>query len=474
MKWKKYTSGNIFFLMFLIISPTILSGMIITSFYNDIFRYNVNNDQSLPLSSSVDTELEMIWNHTYGEYKSETVKSLVRLSNGNYILSGYLNVSDNFDFMIRCFDPNGNSLWNQTFGYEEDDYGFQVVACNSSGIAVIGRITNTTALFDNNDACIVRMAPNGIILWNRTYIGPEQTASSITDDRIYSIVECGNGDFVAAGVTSITGEGSNVWLIRVDSFGNLLWNRTYHNWDIDRCFEPHCLVQTQDNGFAIAGYTYNSTHSNDVWLIRTNAAGYEVWNKTFGAIDEYQRPNALVECAKGGFGILAANKSSSGLYTDSWIIRTDSIGNEIWNQTYGGAESDGGSQLREMPDGGFAFVGSTHSFDVGQGDIWLVRTHMNGTVKWNHTIATPYGENGASFVYEGIDIFTIAGHHNPVGMPGSVIWLMRVKINVILPQEEENPPEIGGFNVYLFWLISIISIISIIRAQKSKKRTNLI
>jgi len=271
---KKSKTINIFYITLLLISLPFLSIILINGFSNNLTSYNEASPNSIPLKSSVDSEIVMIWNHTYGEYKEETVKSLVRLSNGNYILSGYLNVSDNFDFMIRCFAPNGTSLWNQTFGYAEDDYGFQVIACASGGVAVVGRITNTTVMIHNNDASIVRIAPDGTQLWNRTYIGPTQTPSAIKDDRAYSIVECGNGDFVAAGVTSIDNEGSNVWFFRVDSTGTLLWNRTYHNWDIDRCFEPHCLVQTQDNGFAIAGYTFNSTQSNDVWLIRTNAAGY--------------------------------------------------------------------------------------------------------------------------------------------------------------------------------------------------------
>jgi hypothetical protein len=380
--------------------------------------------------------------------------------------------------MIRCFAPNGSSLWNQTFGYTEDDYGFEVIGCSSGGVAIVGRITNTTAIIDNNDVVILRMAANGTQLWNSTFAGPEQTPTSIKDDRAYSIVECTNGDFVVAGLTAITNEGSNIWLFRVDSTGTMLWNRTYHNWNTDRCFEPHCLVQTNDNGFAIAGYTYNQTQSNDVWLIRTNAAGYEIWNYTYGAIDEYQRPNSLLERASGGFAILAVNKSSGGIHTDAWIIQVDAGGIEIWNHTYGGEESDGGSQIMEMPDGGYVFVGATHSFDIGQGDIWLVRTYANGSIIWNHTIATPYGENGVSFVYEGNGIYTIAGHHNPVGMPGSVIWLLKAKVNIIPPGN--GSPENG--NRGLLWLIIIVlSVIGIVSAltlwfwsKKSKRRSLLL
>jgi hypothetical protein len=75
-------------------------------------------------------------------------------------------------------------------------------------------------------------------------------------------------------------------------------------------------------------------------------------------------------------------------------------------------------------------------------------------------------------VYEGNGIYTIAGNHNPVGNLGSVIWLMKVKVNIIPPQEEENPPEIGGFNSYLLWLFLSLAIIGVVIAQKSKKEQN--
>jgi len=192
MPSKKLRLATYFSLILVIVSPSILFCFVIKDFSYNLRYDNKYLKDSGPLTSALDSELEMIWNHTYGEFKEETVKSLVRLPNGNYIVSGYLNVSDNFDIMIRCFTPNGNSLWNQTFGYTEDDYGFQVIACSSGGVALVGRITNTTAIIDNNDAIIIRVAANGTQLWNRTYIGPEQTDSSIKDDRAYSIVskEC--------------------------------------------------------------------------------------------------------------------------------------------------------------------------------------------------------------------------------------------------------------------------------------------
>ncbi len=101
-----------------------------------------------------------------------------------------------------------------------------------------------------------------------------------------------------------------------------------------------------------------------VWLIKTNAAGFHQWNKTYGDLIGYQRPEGLVECSNQGFAIIANTQSFGARNSDAWIIRTDCFGVQLWNKTYGGIEEDGGGQIIEMADQGFTFVGGTHSYDM--------------------------------------------------------------------------------------------------------------
>ncbi len=147
---------------------------------------------------------------------------------------------------------------------------------------------NETALFPNSDFLVIKMLNNGTLMWNRTYSGPEQTSTSMVGDLGRSIVECSNGDLALAGVTVTNTGHSDVWLFRVSPLGIKKWERTYHNLDIDRCYTPHSLIECSNGDFAIACYTYNSTKSNDVWLIRTDQFGNPKWNKTFGS-DGYER-----------------------------------------------------------------------------------------------------------------------------------------------------------------------------------------
>lgn len=103
-----------------------------------------------------------------------------------------------------------------------------------------------------------------------------------------------------------------------------------------------------------------------------------------------------------------------------------------------------------MSDGGFAVVGITHSFGVGNGDLWLLRMDRNGTLIWNHTVGDPYGNGGASFVYEGNNTFICAGSTLRIGDPFQDMWVVKVHINILSPTNSTA----NGNNLY-FWIILI-------------------
>ncbi len=172
----------------------------------------------LATADSIETEIEVLWNKTYGTEYEENVKSLIQCSNGDYVLTGYINNSNDYDVLVMRFAENGTSLWNRTYGGPEEDIGYEIIECaGGDGLAVIATYTNTTAVHDNKDLLLIRIADNGTTLWNQTYKGPDEDESSTTDDMGRSIVECPNGDFVLAGATII--DDYDVYLVRVSSTG---------------------------------------------------------------------------------------------------------------------------------------------------------------------------------------------------------------------------------------------------------------
>ena len=454
---------NVLFLGLLIVSLG-LAGTGIYSLLKTNSFANVKASDEEPY-----TEAIVLWNETYGGYYVESAQSIIKCP-GGYAIAGWTNSSGkgDLDILLLRIALDGTYLWNKTFGDVEEDKGFQVINCQAGGFALASTYMNVTAASDNTDFLVTRIAGDGTVLWNYSYSGPEQTPSYWIGDLGRSIVECLNGDLVCAGVTLTAIGNSDVWMFRLSSNGQRLWDRTFHNLDIDRCYNPHSLVQCSDDGFAFACYTYNNTQTNRVWLIKTNAAGIHQWNKTFGDLIGYQRPEALVECSDQGFAIIANTQSFGAGNSDAWIIRTDRFGIQLWNKTYGGTEEDSGGQIIEMPDYGFTFIGGTHSYDEGQGDIWLVRTDLDGNIIWNHTVGDPYGNSGGSLVYEGNSTYVLAGGTVYLGEPFGDIWILKVYINEIIPTgTPTNTSPYVGF-IISFEIIFIVAIEYTIRMKNHK------
>ncbi len=234
------------------------------------------------------------------------------------------------------------------------------------------------------------------------------------------------------------------WLAKVDNSGKLLWNHTYGGSNTDMATT---LVALGD-GFAMAGFTQStdlpdgskSAGQGDFWLVRTDAAGVMLWNKTYGGLGQdgavYGFGGPGPEVGEGvsmaaladGFVLLGTTTSTAlpgGATADTagdlWLFRTDASGSLQWSKTFGGSGLDIAAAVVAVGDG-FAVGATTDSvelFDNGQipalGDYSayrLIRTDSNGILLWSHT----YWDGGDDDL-EGLvalaDGFVLAGAVNP-------------------------------------------------------------
>jgi hypothetical protein len=155
------------------------------------------------------------------------------------------------------------------------------------------------------------------------------------------------------------------------------WNKTYED------ALGNSLVVTSDGGYVIAG-----EKGGDFWLIKTDELGNEEWNRTYGGTG-YDEACSLVKTSDGGYAIagtwdyedwgnlLTGEEVSRGTF---WLVKTDALGNMEWNESYGGTELDSASSLVATSDGGYAITGRTDSFGAGSGDVWLIKTDEMGVV----------------------------------------------------------------------------------------------
>jgi hypothetical protein len=372
---------------------------------------------------------EPSFSRMYGRGKTQT-GAVYLTSEGGFVLCGtaWPNFTNDPDFWLMKSDAQGNLLWSNTFGSVEEDYANNVVATRDGGYLICGQTISRSGLRDKN-ILLIRTNAQGKQVWQKTfgavYTNPdyEHRAGFYTVAR--GIQETRDNGFIMCGYTTAFGANSEseaIWLAKTDTQGNRLWTKTFGNADPDYGLS---VQETRDGGYVVCGDTLSCGDGYDnAFLLKTDAHGKELWFKTFSG-ENYESLTAVRETRDGGF-ILCGETSSSGAgKEDIWLIRTDAQGNELWSKTFGGKESDKGKSVEETGDGGFILFGDSTSFGSSRTDALLIKTDSRGNQLW----AKIYGGQKDDYA---IDIkgttdggFIMSINSESYGLTGACTWLIK-------------------------------------------------
>jgi hypothetical protein len=149
------------------------------------------------------------------------------------------------------------------------------------------------------------------------------------------------------------------------------------------------LLQTNDGGYAIVGYTSSfDVDQEDIYLVRTDSLGQALWSNTYGG-EGQDNGWAIMETEDGGFLIVGFSNSFGAGEMDIYLVRTDAGGNMLWERTYGGPRSEYGWDMAPTTDGGYVLAGQTNSFGEGLEDGYLVKVDAQGEELWSQTFGGP-------------------------------------------------------------------------------------
>ena len=281
-----------------------------------------------------------------------------------------------------CPCARAASMWSKTYGGAGDDIGTGwTVQTSDGGYAIEGDTSSFGA--GGSDFWLIKTDADGNMQWNKTYGG---ALSEVSGDMCQT---SDGGYAIAGGTYSFGAGGEDVWLVKTDTAGNMQWNQTYGGAGIEIVYH---VVQTNDGGYAMAGYTTSfGVGSWDVYLVKTDASGNMQWNKTYGG-NNSDYVDDVVQTSDGGYVLTGTTRSFGAGGMDAWLVKTDAAGTMLWNMTYGGTGTDAGESLVQSGDGGYAWVGYTTSFGAGGMDCWFVKTDASGNIQWNKTYGTTVNE----------------------------------------------------------------------------------
>ena len=265
--------------------------------------------------------------------------------------------------------------WNQTFGGGYGDGAWCLQETDDGGFILAG---NTASRGEGSDLFLVKADESGNCSWSRAYGGSGE-------DVGYFVQQTDDGGYVVVGSSNSYAMGEELlWLVKVDENGSLIWDRTFGGFVSSAGDGGWSVEQTTDGGYITAGYTQSSgAGRKDLWLIKTDAMGGMIWEKSYGGPEDDVGMSVL-QSGDGGYVVAGRTASfGEGGGDDIWLLKTDSLGEEMWNQTYGGRRDDAGFQVVEEEDG-YALVGRTES---GEEDrrILLIRVDPEGEILWENS-----------------------------------------------------------------------------------------
>ncbi len=420
---------------------------------------------SLPIISQCSIDLDYaIWSKAFGGRNYDAGESIIEVEGGGLAISGRTQGFDLLPFddqawLVRC-DLDGNHLWNKTYGGGLTYGGFMTYFTHS--VTVIQSpdggflLTSHTTNYGPGDVngWLIHTDQNGNCLWNYTY-------GSTMNEILVESVACREGGYLSVGFTeNISTAAFDGWVLRTDAYGNHLWNKTYGYTDVEELF--YDVVELEGGGYVMTGgmgeFSYFgdfNSREQDGWLCCINEDGTQIWNQTYGG-PNIERLDQIIQCANGDLAVCGRTMSYGMGEFDTWLIRTDSNGQILWNKTYGIKDREVGFGLEECQDGGFAIFSLTFNVANSTADGWFIRTDSLGDSLWEPF----YGGSDFDQFWGGVstnDGFVAVGITQSFGSGMVDMWITKI------PEIIEPPPIDVVLILFVFGSsVSVIVILAIV------------
>jgi Secretion system C-terminal sorting domain/Domain of unknown function (DUF5122) beta-propeller len=286
---------------------------------------------------------------------------------------------------LASYEGNAQILCNGSIGGPLTDEALYTTTTSDGGYIMVGWTTSFGA--GGWDLYLVKTQADGAIEWTRTYGGPG-------DEVDCSVEQTADGGYIIASRTNSFGAGgADVYLVKTDPSGAPEWTKTYGGagWE-----EGHSVLQTSDGGYILTGWTDSfGAGSQDIYVVRTDAVGTVLWTRTYGGAGS-ERGHKIKRTPDGGYLIAAETNGFGAGGWDLLLVQIAADGTPLWSKTYGGAGDDFGWDAEPTADGGCVFVGYTNSFGAGAMDMYLLKLDANGTDQWAKTYGGSLDEQGFS------------------------------------------------------------------------------
>jgi len=379
-----------------------------------------------------------LWARVYGGPGDDLNFEFKRTSDGGYIIAGqtFSFGAGGGDLLVMKLDSNGNIQWQKTYGGPGRDWAYDVEETQDGGYIVGGGTGSFGA--GGWDMWILKLDSYGNVQWQKTYGGWGVGIDGLNAEYVHDLAKTSDGGYIVVGGTTSYGAGDrDIWVLKLDSQGNVQWQRTFGSSLFDW---SHHVGQTSDGGYIISGATsfvlgfLGGGWGYDIWVLKLDSQGNIQWQKTYGGWS-LEAPETIQQTSDGGYILVGLTQSFGFGPQDILIIKLDSQGNIQWAKTYGGMGYEIGFYIRQTQDGGYIVSGSTTSFGAGGWDLLVLKLDPNGNIQWAKT----YGGAGHEYPWGAVidqlpdGGYVLVGSTSSFGAGGYDILALKLDSNGDIP-----------------------------------------
>gem|GEM_PF-5662364 len=314
--------------------------------------------------------------------------------------------------------------WQRCYGGDENDYGF-AIATSDGGSLVIGSVESNNGDISGNhgipDCWLAKLDPAGNIQWQRCYGGSGleygMNAIELIDGYIV-LALAGSGD----GDLFFNFPSKRFWVFKIDFSGNIIWQQTYGGFGPD---SPKQIVQTSDGGFIISGSEssgnsgdimgHHGTSGSDLWIFKIDSIGNLLWQKCLGGTNTEIYGNAVIDFQDNIYvsGITTSSDGNVTCYNqiskkNGWIIKLNNSGDILWDKCFGGTGVESLYSLN-FSNNKLLLTGYTSSDDYdlpgnfGNYDIWVMMLDTAGNIIFSKNYGGSSPDYGYTAVFNDFD-----------------------------------------------------------------------
>ncbi|MFC2084357.1 T9SS type A sorting domain-containing protein [Bacteroidota bacterium] len=287
--------------------------------------------------------------------------------------------------------------FERLFGDEENDGLSSVQQTPDGGYILAGSTLLPSE--DFNDFYIVKTDNNGLMEWSAVH-GDDETENANT------VLQTGDGNYMVFGQTNSEGAGHfDYYLMKISSSGEKIWDKTYGG---NKDESAGAMVKTDDGGYILVGSTrsFGDEFSTDLFIIKVSADGNVIWEKTYGGSGG-ESVNEIIRTNDGGYVMVGTTGSYGAGSFDVYIVKINASGNLVWEKTFGGTGDEEGNDIVELNDGSFAISGYTVSFGAGAKDFLLLNVNSSGDEVWYNVYGGIYQDVASNIVTTGNEIIAM-------------------------------------------------------------------